>query len=788
MKTSSPQPSKKGAEQNYPLPYYARTGTQSEDVRVNISRELFFMEKDDRFTRIFNGICLYAQTYKNALIRFKNLFDFLLKKGNTGINVEIRLRSALIDMVEALVKNGYAIKMGQAAQGKEPDYFILRDPEIDRVNDWISKFYGVDKSPAGNFTEMFKLNSMPTPELAKRAFKGGNQDKFIGMWREVPADGFTESTLDELSLSNQSAMVYLENGTKEAVSILISSRITYHNLVRLLLRFLVDLHQKNGKFQEELRSVFTHKEGTRGNYESLIQASQGFDGEYLDEQYNWVRMVFEFVHQGDFSERPEIFLNNKDLIVRDEVGHNHAPLVMQASALCFQMFLNHQSMIREKDRQKNEVINDKKLMIHALIEKSRKMIQMYDPDKGSFSEAVYFPVSAQMITHIKDPIKNMSMAAKYGEPKTLRILMGESSDPFPLIIRLVVEGQTYFIHRWRIKDVVYSIVSQERNRLRKLILNSWLKLPRSDWPKKKDFKVSESMLEPLSREILAYAYKMIDVYPDLEVLRKMIFPMPEDIAAYYLSKSDLVPPSSGNAYSDEANTPDQKTRYFKELLYEESHGVSHLPLEKVLAIEYEDMLAVAKQYKAKKKDSVEVDGHEFDSELDASMYSMLNNIIEWFFGLFGLAAKKSASGKSATGKKSAGSEALKMSLKAAGKKFSMPTNRDALRGKLRTSLKEWNQIFIDPKMHHPNWSRLSVTEREKLKKKYEEEARERMRDSQLRVDKAIKKAYSKFDLKGISNERLNAIAERAARGFNAKQVGSLTQYVKESIVLINTKD
>ncbi|MBN8216487.1 MAG: hypothetical protein J0L75_07570 [Spirochaetes bacterium] len=121
-------------------------------------------------------------------------------------------------------------------------------------------------------------------------------------------------------------------------------------------------------------------------------------------------------------------------------------------------------------------------------------------------------------------------------------------------------------------------------------------------------------------------------------------------------------------------------------------------------------------------------------------------------------------------------------------KYGVPDSRIELKDRIKASLKEWNQVLLDPKSLYPDWQRLRVDEKDRIKKKLEVETKARLAQAQERVDAAIEKTFEHMELDGVPAAKLTEIATDIAKQFRTHNLAPLVSYIRDSIVYLHTSE
>ena len=247
---------------------------------------------------------------------------------------------------------------------------------------------------------------------------------------------------------------------------------------------------------------------------------------------------------------------------------------------------------------------------------------------------------------------------------------------------------------------------------------------------------------------------------------------------YKLHNSDLVKTQKYNSRTDsyDKTSPNKKLQEIKKLLYHNGRVLTRLPLQEALGLKYKEINLLArmkrKETKTKKEQWTFLD-------------RVLNGMFAWLFGTED--KKKQAEAKLNTLKHAYSDSSNKANLKNIANKFHVPNKQIDLKSQLSILNDEWNKIVLSPEVHYPNWNTLLPLQKEKLKVEFKEIIKKRRVEDQKRVNNAVKKTYSKLDLRGVSDKSLTNMADKLAGTFKARNHYALRNYIKLYIVYINSK-
>jgi len=190
-----------------------------------------------------------------------------------------------------------------------------------------------------------------------------------------------------------------------------------------------------------------------------------------------------------------------------------------------------------------------------------------------------------------------------------------------------------------------------------------------------------------------------------------------------------------------------------------------------------------RSYKKQKKEKINTTRQQPAGENYGFLYNVLNAVFQFFVRLFKEKPKKKKNAAPPPGAKTFPREALE-DLSA---KFGTPLSKETLKKQLDDLNEKWNKIFIDPQSYFPDWKQLSFPEKEKKRKLLKNEIAKRKKSSREKIDNAVNKAYTNFDLKGISETELENHSRQLASKFRERDIAPLANYIKNYIVYINTK-
>jgi hypothetical protein len=776
-----------------PIPAYAVDAGSGNSAFGAVSTDLFYRDRDARLVRVFQALCSYAQQHKTARIPFAPVLAWMLNKGNAGITVELSLHHALQETLLILEKGGYA-RLQRQPGAEDPDTIELHDPMESRITDWLNEQYGVIEGNASAAARIGRAGTFPTLSLATTKFNLP-PEQVQRLFLTVQDDAFSEPFF-AVHRGRLIQIVFHEGYTKP-FDIVLPPGVNLWSIFRMAVSLLKEFHDTRARFSEEIRLRL--KAIPDMNLVTLDQIFQGLlaPGEILPEQkyIHWALAVKTVAMNPEFRVQMERSLNPEAEGTTVEAGrHTH---VGQAAAFVHHALMNARESLKLRQWEKEAEAADRKMVHHHLIEECRHQVALPDASGVSRLDSVFYPVSLGALGALKDASGQLLLKDKYSDKALVELMRAEATEGVPPVIRLIVDEQLIFLHRFRLMDIMYAETAAETNRIMRKLAADWAELPLARIPEARKFQVSADQLTPQYRELLTYSYYVLDAYPTSQELVRVLFPQASDIGSLKLSQSDL---AWTNENAKGRPSPQERCQHFRELLYTSTWSVTRRPLAEVLGVDYDAVIEEMKGLRKVRKSGA----LRFDSLIDLGIYrfvtGFLNSIWSFFHLIGGIftgqdVPEPDAEGDPAERRRSkpaprAAEPASKkpLSISQVADRFGVPPSRVELKDRIKASLKEWNQVLLDPKSMYPDWARLRVDEKDRIKKKLEGETRTRMAQAQERVDSAIEKTFEHMELEGLPPAKLTDLATDIAKQFRTHNLAPLVSYIRDSIVYLNTSE
>jgi hypothetical protein len=173
------------------------------------------------------------------------------------------------------------------------------------------------------------------------------------------------------------------------------------------------------------------------------------------------------------------------------------------------------------------------------------------------------------------------------------------------------------------------------------------------------------------------------------------------------------------------------------------------------------------------------------------IYTVANYFVNFLLGIMNFFSPDQKGAKSKKAKKSSTSSSIspdkKLYLNDVAADLNVPPSKELLDEQLNNVMLDWNQVFIDPKTRYPDWDMSNSIEKANRKKIIEKETKEKILDSKVRVDNAVKKIYNSFDLNGIDLKKLDEMSFDLAKKLSKRNTKQLAKYIRLLIIYLNTQ-
>ncbi len=768
------------------IPFYLMEPQPNEAIDTIIS-ELFYRQQDARHSKVFQALCLYAQKKNLAQLNFDPLSQFIYEKGQTGISTAINLKTTLTEVIQTLEKNGYA-SFSLSADSEKIESLTLMDPTYGKIKQNLAEAYSFENiqtqvSPpivtVGHFPNLTSLTTRfnLSPEQVQALFLNVNETEFSQVFFDTHP--------------NQLLQVLFQDGSSKPFDIVLCTEFNLALIAKHAAQLIIQFTANNSRYADEIRSRLKQiPEMNKYSLESVIQDLQSTSEITPEAKFlNWAAANDNVAGSAEFKSHPERFINTA---IDETTTSLKFAYIIQATTFFHHFLLNTRESLKQKQWATEAEAQDRKNIITFLIQAARRQVSMPSASGQESYESIFVPVTLESLLTLKDSSGKMTLGEKYSEERFIQMLRVENNESVPLIIRLGVEGETYFFHRFRLIDVVYAELSNERFRIKKKLAQQWAKLEVSEIPKKKLVTVSESQLSPFFHELYVYTLRVLDGYPTISEMVNLLFPRPEDISTYKLSNSDLAYTEEELKKSDKDKvraTPSERAEFFREIFFNTAYSLDRKNLWNILALDYDEILKESKNVRSQL--ASQSGNSKLTGLIDKSLYSFINGVVTFFVkifeslqSLFGQPTTPSKATSTPSSKQSVELHFPKIPYSDISEKFNCPPSYQDLHIRLERSLHDWNQVYIDPKTYYPDWSKYSLEEKENLKIKLEKETSDRMSDSQKRVDKAIEKKIKTLNLSITDATLLQDISKDLAKQFRNNNLEPLASYIHDKLILL----
>lgn len=756
-----------------PLPHYIGKEENALTVQDSIVNELFYRQQDERVAAVFRASCRLADKNGSSKIIYTELFDYLLRKDNPGVSVEISLHSAIKETFHMLSEAGYVRIINGNTNSEYPYAYLFILPQIAKISKWLKSVYNVSGSwQLANFPY-----PRPLPNIALVARQFEIVPDLLSQYiKFFSPDELRNKSLDEMETGYEFISVRFKDVVEGVTDVLLPIELNINQFAKsFLLPMVREVLDKNIRFREEVRAEFQKDIVVRDlKPEEAFHAVFDFNDTKL---LNSVMVLKKYIMGSTFSE------DYQRVLGRDFFSEGRTPLyLLQAVFLLEAILFNLKEDVTLSKTKADTQLIDFDHIIRYLIENCRDKVS----DDEGFGGFQYYPVTIDMIGKLNDITGKKTLHDDYSSEEIENLVLNtrkKEKELVPFISRIDNGDEFLYFHRWRLIDIFYTERMRESARLFKYYVEEWSLLRSKEIPSEEHFNILEEQLSPFFQKLVRFCFNVCDAYPSIEELKSILLPGTLEIKLYDLYKSNLSPNAEDPKTQRALNN---KVISFREELYGSLTSATHRNVKELLGIDYEELLlATKKAHKTIGDAPIRSNPDSFDSPLDLILYNILN----FFYGLFRKDVKQKKRGAQTT---KAGGGAVSPATKlvplvSIADTLDIPAERATLKEVLDQKNEVWNKIFIDPKTHFPNWDQLSYGQKEEKRKELKNEVRKRMATSRQRVDEAVKERYSNFDLRGLDYNKLQEISKSMAEHLTKRDPGPLADYIRHYIVFLNTK-
>lgn len=772
------------------LPAYVYDDPEGKSLREQIVQELKLSEGDGRKAWLLQKSCEIAFAKLTAKLMLGELIKVCMSDRNCVVRSEAGLKTTLEEMFEAMRRQYYC----QIQKGSDGNVLsvILVEPWIGKADDYLGLLYGRNKGYAYEKSSIYQIAVFPM--LGQLANKLSIRENILSdMCKELQTSTFVKENVDILEnrvrFSGLVKINFEEQDLGGGFHIILSGSDQFSEFIKNgIIVFLVHVIRKNVTLDSTLKDAIRVKQQQTSAVTASSVSSSGTQGdEVIAEKDNWELWISPL-------KKILIDYRSKNLLEKvfsksftNQYGNIEKIFLFIIKAVVIaNRYYELRQMEQVEGKERELGLEQDRLHMEKILINSGKIIR----DDENIAISLYQPMSLNAFFYSKDRLGQKKLIERYTTAELNQIVATQNPDKKHTQILSIKDasGNIFFIHLWRLSDVMLSMIQLEAPGLTAKILKKFSKenFPRPEFPI-----VDKSDVSPLFLAVYSLAMKVFSSFSTQQEALEHLFPSASDVNTYNLGSSEI------GSMTRDTELARKKFLTTLDFLFENGNSSTPQPLEKVLGLNrayIEEKLGV--QTNTKKKSGL----FELASTIlwDFLTLKWITNIGKIAMTALDAVAPNEANPVVAPDFEQP--DVSKIRIKEAGRPVSkkilfedlrsqipsIPPSRKEIQTLIESKHEEWNVAIEDPQAYFPNWNEMGLLEKQRVQDTLRSEIEKRRRVTRDVVDSSLVKYYSNLDIKGFDEIKFNTFCENVAKEFKTNRPSQLKEYIKYFLIYMNT--